>query len=78
MWSARSPLAAGCISGPVKDYYDGALELIARCTPLVGPLEVAEKPAEHDLDFRTHFERRMRLHELPVYRSEFVKAKVDV
>ena len=28
---------------------------------------------EHDLDFRTHFERRMRLAELPVYRSEFRK-----
>ena len=30
-------------------------------------------PPEHDLDFRTHFERRMRLAELPVYRSEFRK-----
>jgi tRNA (guanine-N7-)-methyltransferase len=57
----------------VKDYYDGALEMIARVTPLTGPLEVAEKPAEHDLDFRTHFERRTRLHEEPVYRAEWVK-----
>jgi len=23
--------------------------------------------------YRTHFERRMRLHELPVYRAEFSK-----
>jgi tRNA (guanine-N7-)-methyltransferase len=34
-------------------------------------LPVSERPAEHDLDFRTHFERRMRLGGLPVYRSEF-------
>jgi tRNA (guanine-N7-)-methyltransferase len=27
--------------------------------------------ATHDLDYRTHFERRMRLHGEPVYRAEF-------
>ena len=26
----------------------------------------------HDLDFRTHFERRMRMNNEPVYRSEFI------
>ena len=29
--------------------------------------------AEHDLDYRTHFERRMRLSGEPVYRAEFHK-----
>jgi tRNA (guanine-N7-)-methyltransferase len=57
----------------VKEYFDATLALIAQTTPLVGPLEVPEKSAEHDLDFRTHFERRMRLHGEPVYRSEFIK-----
>jgi tRNA (guanine-N7-)-methyltransferase len=57
----------------VKEYFDQSLELIAAHTPLVGPLEVAERPAEHDLDFRTHFERRTRQHGEPVYRAEFVK-----
>ncbi len=57
----------------VKDYFDLSLRLIAEHTPLVGPLAVNERPAEHDLDFRTHFERRTRLSELPVYRSEFRK-----
>lgn len=57
----------------VKDYFDESLELIAEHTPLSGPLPVSEQPAEHDLDFRTHFERRMRLSGLPVYRSEFRK-----
>jgi tRNA (guanine-N7-)-methyltransferase len=55
----------------VKDYFDASLELIAAKTPLVGPLTVPERPAEHDLDFRTHFERRTRLHGEPVYRAEF-------
>jgi tRNA (guanine-N7-)-methyltransferase len=45
--------------------------LIAKVTSLCGPLEVAQRPASHDLDFRTHFERRMRLHDEPVYRAEF-------
>ena len=46
-------------------------------TTLVGPLEVAEQQAEHDLDYRTHFERRTRLAELPVYRAEFRKREVE-
>jgi tRNA (guanine-N7-)-methyltransferase len=57
----------------VEDYFRATLELIAQCRSLAGPLAVPERPAEHDLDFRTHFERRMRLHGEAVYRSEFVK-----
>jgi tRNA (guanine-N7-)-methyltransferase len=55
----------------VKDYFDSSLELIAAHTRLIGPLAVAERPAVHDLDFRTHFERRMRLLDEPVYRAQF-------
>jgi len=58
----------------VEEYFQTALALIAETTPLVGPLDVVEQPAAHDLDFRTHFERRTRLHALPVYRSEFRKS----
>jgi tRNA (guanine-N7-)-methyltransferase len=57
----------------VEDYYHTALEVIAAHTQLAGPQPVVEKPADHDLDYRTHFERRMRLHALPVYRAEFSK-----
>jgi tRNA (guanine-N7-)-methyltransferase len=57
----------------VEEYFQTGLALVAEHTPLVGPLEVVEAAPEHDLDFRTHFERRMRLAELPVYRSEFHK-----
>jgi tRNA (guanine-N7-)-methyltransferase len=57
----------------VREYFDQSLELIAARTPLVGPLDVRERPAEHDLDFRTHFERRTRMHGEGVYGAEFVK-----
>ena len=57
----------------VAEYFQASLELIARSTSLGPPRDVPERPPEHDLDYRTHFERRMRLHGAPVYRAEFVK-----
>jgi len=57
----------------VEEYFQTTLELIAATIKLTGPLPVAEQAAEHDLDYRTHFERRTRKSELPVYRAEFVK-----
>jgi tRNA (guanine-N7-)-methyltransferase len=58
----------------VEEYFRTTLELIAAAVKLVGPLAVVEKPAEHDLDYRTHFERRTRKNEEPVYRAEFLKS----
>jgi tRNA (guanine-N7-)-methyltransferase len=55
----------------VADYYHATLEIIASSTDLEGPFPVAERTAEHDLDYQTHFERRMRLHNQDVWRSEF-------
>jgi tRNA (guanine-N7-)-methyltransferase len=57
----------------VRERFEATLELIAVQTALTGPHAVAESPAAHELDYRTHFERRMRLAELPVYRAEFRK-----
>jgi tRNA (guanine-N7-)-methyltransferase len=57
----------------VEEYFHSTLELIAQTVSLQGPLPVPVKPAEHDLDYRTHFERRMRQHDLPVFRAEFLK-----
>ena len=56
----------------VQDYYERTLERIAAVTSLQGPEQVCEHPVTHDLDYRTHFERRTRLQNLPVYRAEFV------
>jgi len=57
----------------VEEYFHGSLELLAAHTSLQGPREVPESPAEHDMAYRTHFERRTRLHNEPVYRAEFRK-----
>lgn len=57
----------------VEEYFQTSLALIAECTNFAGPLSVAEASSQHDLDYRTHFERRMRQTGQPVYRSEFRK-----
>jgi len=58
----------------VEEYFHTSLELLASTTTLLGPLPVHETPAEHDMAYRTHFERRVRLASEAVYRSEFRKA----
>lgn len=57
----------------VEEYYLATIEMLTNLTKLDGPQ--VEQPAEpeHDLDFRTHFERRFRLTNQPVYRALFVK-----
>lgn len=57
----------------VQEYFETTLALVREATHLAGPFEVPERPPEHDLDYRTHFERRTRLAAEPVYRAEFVK-----
>ncbi len=57
----------------VQEYFHSALEVLAEHTTLEGPFDVPESDPEHDLDYRTHFERRMRMHDLPIYRAEFRK-----
>ncbi len=58
----------------VEEYFQTTLEMIRAETKLAGPLPVPERPAEHDLDYRTNFERRVRQAGKPVYRAEFRKA----
>jgi tRNA (guanine-N7-)-methyltransferase len=57
----------------VEEYFQATLELIAECTGLHGPLDAPEAPAEHDMDYLTHFERRIRQLNEPVYRAEYLK-----
>jgi tRNA (guanine-N7-)-methyltransferase len=53
----------------VLEYFESVVETAARETPQFGPpLPEAAAEAEHDLDYRTHFERRSRQHAIPVYR----------
>ena len=57
----------------VEEYFQTTLNLLRELNLFEGPLEVPESSAEHDMDYRTHFERRTRRHGEPVYRSEFRK-----
>ena len=57
----------------VEEYFQTSLELIAAHTHLEGPIVVQETPAETDMAYLTHFERRMRLLDKPVYRARFCK-----
>jgi len=57
----------------VEEYYETTCSLIAEHSRLSGPVFVPEPPTEHDRDFRTHFERRMRRNDHPVFRSYFDK-----
>ncbi len=59
----------------VEEYFHSALAILAESTRLTGPLPVTEQPATHDLDYRTHFERRMRLHGQAIHRAEFQKGE---
>ncbi len=57
----------------VKEYFLASLEVTTSYSRLEGPILMDERPAEHDLDYRTHFERRMRQHRTEVFRCEFHK-----
>jgi tRNA (guanine-N7-)-methyltransferase len=57
----------------VEEYFQTSLALLAAETALLGPLPVPETAAEHDMAYRTHFERRVRLASEAVYRAEFRK-----
>ena len=55
----------------VEEYFQSSLKLIATIPQLAGPLPVEVRAAEHELDYRTHFERRTRLAGEAVYRAEY-------
>ena len=57
----------------VGQYFDETVELMKTHSTLDGPRVVQERPAEHDMDYRTHFERRMRLRDHEIFRSQFRK-----
>ena len=61
----------------VLDYYESTLELLASATTLSGPHFVDEPISTHDMDYRTHFERRTRRNGLPVYRSQYIQASTQ-
>ena len=57
----------------VEEYFELSLARSRRLLRWSGRLLSPNSRPTTTLDYRTHFERRMRLAGLPVYRSEFVK-----
>lgn len=57
----------------VEEYFDEAMTAAAAVGAFLPPESVPERPADHDLDYRTHFERRTRLAGDPVWRARLVR-----
>ncbi len=58
----------------VLDYFEATIEMIAEIAPEFGvPIPEEKAPSTHDLDYRTHFERRSRQNQIPVYRVRYEK-----
>lgn len=58
----------------VLDYFEATIEMIAAIAPEFGvPIPEEQAVSTHDLDYRTHFERRSRQNRIPVYRVRYEK-----
>lgn len=58
----------------VEEYFDETVGLMKEHSELSDPIHVEESPAEHEMDYRTHFERRMRKYDHDVFRAQFKKS----
>ena len=56
----------------VEEYFRTTLDLAAATGRYAQPVEEPAREPEHDLDYRTHFERRTRLAGGPVWRAALV------
>jgi len=60
----------------VLEYFQATIEMIAQIAPQFGvPIPEEVSPATHDLDYHTHFERRSRQNQIPVYRVRYEKLR---
>ena len=57
----------------VEEYFREAMTAAAATGLFAPPADVPQRQAEHDLDYRTHFERRTRLAGEPVWRAALVR-----
>jgi len=53
----------------VEEYFAATLDIAAATGLFAPPVAEAARDPEHDLDYRTHFERRTRLAGAPVWRA---------
>ena len=57
----------------VEEYFEQTIEMMKTHSDLSNPIHVPEPPSQHDMDYRTHFERRMRKNDHDVFRCQFHK-----
>ena len=68
-----------CVNGvfhfwtDVEQYFEETITLVQKHSNLSGPIKVQAEVALHDMDYRTHFERRMRMRGHDVFRARFEK-----
>ncbi len=58
----------------VEEYFEQTIEMMQEHSDLEGPIHVEETPATSEMDYRTHFERRMRKYDHDVFRSQYIKS----
>ncbi len=59
----------------VEEYFEQTIEMMKEHSDLKGPIHVEETPATSEMDYRTHFERRMRKYDHDVFRSQYIKSE---
>ncbi len=61
----------------VEEYFGEAMAAAAGTGVFSAPADVPQRQATHDLDYRTHFERRTRLAGQPVWRAALERTAVE-
>jgi tRNA (guanine-N7-)-methyltransferase len=61
----------------VEEYFEEAMAAAAGTGVFSAPADVPQRQATHDLDYRTHFERRTRLAGQPVWRAALERTAVE-
>lgn len=61
----------------VEEYFEEAMAAAAGTGVFSAPTDVPQRQATHDLDYRTHFERRTRLAGQPVWRAALERTAVE-
>ncbi len=62
----------------VEEYYSEAMMTAHQTGLFSEPQKETAPPAEHDLDYRTHFERRTRLAGKPIWRAVLRRRTVEI
>ena len=57
----------------VEQYFEEACLALENEAGLSAPVMVEEPESTHDMDYRTHFERRMRKNGHDVFRAHFIR-----